>query len=413
MIPISTLLAGVWFSLFAPLNVHDFGATGDGSTDDTKAINTALTAAHAQGKSLFFPPGTYLCNIPDGSGHILTFNVGGLNDLTLYGSGATITTSDTGTAGKASTLLYIYAFAPSNGLIISRLRFVSTHPRTNQNTVGLFLTGTSGTNVRNTQLRECAFSGFALDAQGQGVKGWEIQRDSFYAPNGHDDAFYGSNSGHPAVNLWFADNANGSCYNVDIDHCWASGYTGPYPMSARRPMDGFIYGTGYGFKITGNRTTNFGEEHIFLIPPSTDPSTDATIVIDSNEIDGSLPRGITDDNGKPHKYNYGIRVDASHVEISNNTIRNCAWGIMQRGTDYAGFAPQDYHIHDNHISAPADTSRVVYRSAIYLSGHNAHKIPNVRVENNSISAKDTTPIRVYNLSSPAINNNRKAREPGK
>lgn len=405
MILITSWLAALWFALFAPLNVQSYGATGNGATDDTNAINTALTAAHAQGKSLYFPPGTYLCATHDGSGHILTFNVGGLNDITLYGSGATLTTADTGTGGKSSTLLYVYAFAPSNGLIIRGLRFVSTHPRTNQNTVGLFMTGTSGTNIQNTQVRECAFSGFALDAQGQGIKGWQIRQDSFYAPNGHDDAFYGSNSGHPAVNLWFADNSNGSCFDVDIEHCWASGYTGSYPMKARRPMDGFIYGTGYGFKIVDNRTMNFGEEHIMLIPPSTDPTTSATIVIDSNNIDGALPAGITDDNGNPHKYDYGIRVDASHVQISNNKIMNCAWGIMQRGVDYPGFVPQDYQIFNNRIVAPKDTSRVVYRSAIVLNGHSSHQIPNVHIHHNTISAADTQPIKVYNLSAPAIDHN--------
>lgn len=43
-------------SLF--LNVKDYGAKGDGVTDDSAAISTALTAA--TGKSLYFPSGTYI-----------------------------------------------------------------------------------------------------------------------------------------------------------------------------------------------------------------------------------------------------------------------------------------------------------------------------------------------------------------
>ncbi len=43
-----------WFS------VRDYGALGDGSNDDSTAINAAITAA-AGGGIVFFPPGTYRC----------------------------------------------------------------------------------------------------------------------------------------------------------------------------------------------------------------------------------------------------------------------------------------------------------------------------------------------------------------
>lgn len=49
-------------------NVKDFGAKGDGTTDDTDAINNASTDARATGKGVFFPAGTYLHS------GILTFN---------------------------------------------------------------------------------------------------------------------------------------------------------------------------------------------------------------------------------------------------------------------------------------------------------------------------------------------------
>ena len=41
------------------LSVKDFGATGDGSTDDQAAIQLAITAGKAQGKDIFFPSGIY------------------------------------------------------------------------------------------------------------------------------------------------------------------------------------------------------------------------------------------------------------------------------------------------------------------------------------------------------------------
>lgn len=55
-------------------NVKDFGAAGDGSTDDTAAINAAITAGSRCGQGcdsstttpaiVYFPPGTYSISAP-------------------------------------------------------------------------------------------------------------------------------------------------------------------------------------------------------------------------------------------------------------------------------------------------------------------------------------------------------------
>jgi hypothetical protein len=44
------------------VSVKDFGAVGDGVTDDTAAIQAALNAAAESNKRLFVPSGSYLCN---------------------------------------------------------------------------------------------------------------------------------------------------------------------------------------------------------------------------------------------------------------------------------------------------------------------------------------------------------------
>src|SRR5262245_59008644 len=44
----------------ATVNVRDFGATGNGVTDDTQAIRNAIAAAKASGQGVLFPAGTYL-----------------------------------------------------------------------------------------------------------------------------------------------------------------------------------------------------------------------------------------------------------------------------------------------------------------------------------------------------------------
>jgi len=47
-----------------PILVTDMGAVGNGTTDDTVAVRSAVDAAVAQGRPLVFPPGTYLVDAP-------------------------------------------------------------------------------------------------------------------------------------------------------------------------------------------------------------------------------------------------------------------------------------------------------------------------------------------------------------
>lgn len=46
------------------LTVKDYGARGDGVTDDTAALQAAFNAGHAQGKPVYLPNGVYVTNAP-------------------------------------------------------------------------------------------------------------------------------------------------------------------------------------------------------------------------------------------------------------------------------------------------------------------------------------------------------------
>src|ERR1700730_1841870 len=66
------------------LDVRAFGATGDGKTMDTPAINKAIEAAAAGGGTVRFPAGSYLC-----------YSIHLKSHITLYlDPGATILAAD-------------------------------------------------------------------------------------------------------------------------------------------------------------------------------------------------------------------------------------------------------------------------------------------------------------------------------
>lgn len=74
-------------------NVRAFGATGDGKTIDTPAVNKAIQAAAAAGGgTVYFPAGSYLCY----SIHLMSL-------VSLYlDAGATIVAADTPMEGTTS-----------------------------------------------------------------------------------------------------------------------------------------------------------------------------------------------------------------------------------------------------------------------------------------------------------------------
>ena len=76
----------------------DYGATGDGSTDDTTAIAAAIDAAEASGGTVFFPAGTY--RVTDG------FYVRG--KVNLIGEGANTRIIQYGTSFSTSPVLFYY-----------------------------------------------------------------------------------------------------------------------------------------------------------------------------------------------------------------------------------------------------------------------------------------------------------------
>lgn len=75
------------------INVKDFGAVGDGVTDDTAAIKSAVASLNENGGILYFPTGTYVVSVASNSEDIITLNSDKEIELDFFKSTMQMTTN--------------------------------------------------------------------------------------------------------------------------------------------------------------------------------------------------------------------------------------------------------------------------------------------------------------------------------
>jgi hypothetical protein len=99
------------------VSVMDFGATGDGVTDDTAAINAAISAA----KSVVFPPGTYkvTSTIEVGTQRVLMGEFP--NALTGTGNTLSVIIGTTASIGDGNPILQAAATGSTQSIVIKNL----------------------------------------------------------------------------------------------------------------------------------------------------------------------------------------------------------------------------------------------------------------------------------------------------
>jgi hypothetical protein len=105
------------------ISVKDFGAVGDGTTNDTTAMQAAITAVATTGQSLYVPSGTYKITAAlTSTGHLNMFGDGdtsviSFSTATLSGSGLTVSGSITAiqniTSASKNSSTVTFASSPS------------------------------------------------------------------------------------------------------------------------------------------------------------------------------------------------------------------------------------------------------------------------------------------------------------
>ncbi len=367
--------------LFATVDVKSFGAKGDGIQDDAPFINKAIASALLTGDDVFISEGTYLCNlIAASSKGSLVINQYGVKNIKIYGESGTIIT----TSLASGCILQVYNKAKD--ISIEGIFFQSTHAITQNQTNAIYLQGLSSNGIENFRVKNCRFEGFSTAISLSGVRGTLIESSVFESPLGHDNA---QDNTAPAVFIWMADNANGQCYDVRIINNTANGFTGTDITSTttKRPMDGFVYGSGYGILISGNITRNFCEEHIAISPSVTFPTLNYPVLITGNLFYQSLPIGCMRSVGVPIQSNYGIRTDISNVVINNNTFFDYTTGILILQSQYPTAKQFGYTIQNNTLISPKGTNyNMTY--AILIRGTVGNPVTNTVITGNQITIEE-------------------------
>lgn len=145
------------------VNVKDHGAKGDGATDDTEAIKSALLFAKANGISnIYFPNGTYMVGQTGNGGGIIQL----VDGVGMTGEGpATCHIKLTGGRKNPNPLFYqYYVGTPSiSNVVIQGIDFNGNLASQTFDASYQFCTALSINNGKNIEVKNCKFQSFRGD----------------------------------------------------------------------------------------------------------------------------------------------------------------------------------------------------------------------------------------------------------
>lgn len=259
------------------VSVLDFGARGDGVTDDTAAIQAAINT----GKSVYFPAGTYVSGaLTVSTASQVLFGEGSLSVIQASGTGINLITAQAEYIGVRD--LRLNGISTSDSTTSFAIFTASANPAQYLRVERVLISGTTaGTGFNN------------------GIK--------------------------------FDDGCNqGSVINCVVERLWGGVSSKGY---------GVLIGNATGCQITGSRfiaTTNAGAESALTARGrhGVYPSSGASYtVVDGNYFEGFLREAISQDSVSPQPICY-------YNVYSNNTFKGCAATVSNTASGTIGIYRQ-------------------------------------------------------------------------
>jgi polygalacturonase len=345
----------------AAVNVLDFGATGDGVTNDTVAIQAAIDFASAAGQSVYFPAGTYsivpaTTKVWEGAGNMTTAFVMRSNMHLWSDSFATIKLANNCSTLAAPKLLAMFFSNEQltnlswRGLVmdmngLNNLISPSAPASYNRfNQAMIHFSGTVGgvaARAKFVKIENCSFINTAgvtcIGMQQSNVasvimsSNWEV-KNCLFNNNGLDS------DDHSSIYGW-ADNVliDGNTFTADT--MWPNGVSGnsgtfvAYEVHGanQRFVNNLVRNYYQGMWVAGNQTSDV--DNIIIANNTFSPikfvavdfyrfsvaeSTITKVVIDSNtvELDDTVPSGTVPDLKVAFQINASYAL--TNIQVSNN-----------------------------------------------------------------------------------------------
>jgi hypothetical protein len=265
----------------SPINVLDYGATGDGVTNDTSALQAAINAAASAKRTLYVPAGTYLYTT-------LTIN----DEITVIGdgNGSILKTTQTSSGGITVTTRWPVTF--------ERLALTAVGPQS----AGALLTLNASTfETGLATFRNVTFANYYIGLRFLRAATWNIY-DCYFESAGVDAG---------STSVWIQNDQNPDSGDSSIIGC-VFYYSNNVGTHIRQISSG-------GTKIIGNKFL-FGAAHYRMVLAAGAQTYDLIFSNNSSEFasDGNII------------FNAGSGATWANIQIQNSqfTITSGKYGIL-------------------------------------------------------------------------------------